>query len=138
VRQGEALAEIYASADVFVFPSLTDTFGVVLLEALACGVPVAAFPVTAPRNVIGEAPVGMLDNDLRRACLDALECSREECRAFALKMTWEESARIFLEHVVQANEVVPTRRLWLTRRRRVFEPGNDPLRVEDEARPNTR
>ena len=63
-KQGEALAEIYAAADVFVFPSLTDTFGLVLLEALASGVPVAAFPAAAPRDVIGEAPVGRLDEDL--------------------------------------------------------------------------
>ena len=98
-RQGEALAEIYAAADVFVFPSRTDTFGLVLLEALASGVPVAAFPAAAPRDVIGDAPVGMLDEDLRRACLGALECSRQDCRDFALGMTWAASARIFLDHV---------------------------------------
>ena len=68
-KQGEALAEIYAAADVFVFPSLTDTFGLVLLEALASGVPVAAFPAPAPRDVIGEAPVGALDEDLRAPAL---------------------------------------------------------------------
>jgi 1,2-diacylglycerol 3-alpha-glucosyltransferase/glucuronosyltransferase len=101
-KQGEALAAIYAAADVFVFPSLTDTFGLVLLEALASGLPVAAFPADAPRDVIGEAAVGVLDGDLRRACLEALECSRADCRAFALKMTWEESARIFLGHVTEA------------------------------------
>lgn len=124
-KQGEALAEIYAAADAFVFPSRTDTFGLVLLEALASGVPVAAFPAAAPRDVIGEAPVGRLDENLQRACLEALECSRDECRAFALKMTWEESARIFLDHVAQANQVVRTRRGWLKRRRRVPKPGND-------------
>ncbi len=75
-QQGEELAEIYAAADVFVFPSRTDTFGLVLLEALASGVPVAAFPAAAPRDVIGDAPVGALDEDLRRACLRALRCSR--------------------------------------------------------------
>jgi glycosyltransferase involved in cell wall biosynthesis len=101
-RDGEALAEIYAAADVFVFPSRTDTFGLVLLEALASGVPVAAFPAAAPRDVIGDASVGALDEDLGRACLAALECSREECRDFALGMTWGASARIFLEHVAQA------------------------------------
>jgi len=98
-RDGEALAEIYATADVFVFPSRTDTFGLVLLEALASGVPVAAFPAAAPRDVIGEAPVGVLDEDLRRACLEALECSPAGCRDFALRMTWQESARIFLQNV---------------------------------------
>jgi len=101
-RQGEALAEIYAAADAFVFPSRTDTFGLVLLEAQASGVPVAAFPAAAPRDVIGEAPVGRLDDNLQRACMEALECSREECRAFALRMTWEASARIFLTHVAEA------------------------------------
>jgi glycosyltransferase involved in cell wall biosynthesis len=101
-RDGEALAEIYAAADVFVFPSRTDTFGLVLLEALASGVPVAGFPATAPRDVIGEAPVGVLDEDLRRACLEALGCSREDCRDFTLGMTWQASARAFLTHVEEA------------------------------------
>ncbi len=101
-RHGEDLAKIYASADVFVFPSRTDTFGLVLLEALASGVPVAAFPAAAPCDVIGDAPVGQLDEDLRLACLGALECSRADCRDFALSMTWEASARIFLEHVEAA------------------------------------
>jgi glycosyltransferase involved in cell wall biosynthesis len=105
-RQGQALAEIYAAADVFVFPSLTDTFGLVLLEALASGVPVAAFPAAAPRDVIGESPVGALDEDLQRACLAALECSRADCREFALGLTWEASARIFLEHVANATHAV--------------------------------
>jgi glycosyltransferase involved in cell wall biosynthesis len=109
-RQGEALAELYSAADVFVFPSRTDTFGLVLLEALASGVPVAAFPAAAPRDVIGAAPVGVLDEDLQRACLEALECSREECRAFALGMSWEASARIFLGHVAEAMKAVQLKR----------------------------
>jgi glycosyltransferase involved in cell wall biosynthesis len=103
-RDSEALAEIYAAADVFVFPSCTDTFGLVLLEALASGVPVAAFPAAAPRDVIGAAPVGRLNEDLRRACLEALECSPEDCRAFVLGMTWEASARIFLTHIEEATK----------------------------------
>ena len=98
-RRGEALANIYSAADVFVFPSRTDTFGLVLLEALASGLPVAAFPAAAPRDVTGGAPVGCLDEDLRRACLEALDLKRQDCRDFALGMTWAESARIFLEHV---------------------------------------
>jgi len=101
-RQGEELARVYAAADVFVFPSRTDTFGLVLLEALASGVPVAAFPAAAPRDVIGEAPVGALDEDLRLACLAALECSRDDCREFALGMTWEKSAQTFLDAVTAA------------------------------------
>ncbi len=97
--QGERLAEVYASADVFVFPSRTDTFGLVLLEALASGLPVAAFPVCGPRDVIGDAPVGVLSEDLRAACLGALDLSREACRSFALTQTWEASARAFIENV---------------------------------------
>ncbi len=101
-REGEALAEAYAAADVFVFPSLTDTFGLVLLEALASGVPVAAFPAPAPRDVLGEAPVGALDADLGAACLKALDVSRVACRDFALTMTWEKSARLFVQYVSEA------------------------------------
>ncbi|RAI16179.1 glycosyltransferase, partial [Rhodoblastus acidophilus] len=88
-KQGEALAKVYSAADVFVFPSKTDTYGLVLLEALASGVPVAAFPVTGPRDVIGDSPVGVLSEDLRAACLGALEISREACLEFAADHTWE-------------------------------------------------
>jgi glycosyltransferase involved in cell wall biosynthesis len=96
--EGETLAAHLAAADVFVFPSKTDTFGIVQLEALSCGVPVAAYPVTGPKDVIGSHPVGVLDNDLRRACLGALSVSRAACREFALGHTWEMSARQFLGH----------------------------------------
>lgn len=99
---GERLASHYAAADVFVFPSRTDTFGIVQLEALSCGVPVAAFPVTGPRDVIGSAHVGVLDVDLHRACLAALALSRAACREHAMRYHWEESARQFLSNVVVA------------------------------------
>jgi glycosyltransferase involved in cell wall biosynthesis len=95
------LAAHLAAADVFVFPSRTDTFGVVQLEALASGVPVAAFPVTGPRDVVGNNPVGVLDDDLRAACMGALHISREACRAFALTRSWEKSALQFIGHVKQ-------------------------------------
>jgi glycosyltransferase involved in cell wall biosynthesis len=92
------LAAHLAAADVFVFPSRTDTFGIVQLEALASGVPVAAFPVTGPKDVIGNHPVGVLDQDLRVACMQALWISREACREFALRYSWENSARQFIGH----------------------------------------
>ena len=101
LRQGAELAGLIAAADVFVFPSRTDTFGVVQLEALACGVPVAAFPVTGPKDVIGDHAIGVLDEDLRSACLNALNISREACRAFALTRSWTTSARQFIGHVDQ-------------------------------------
>jgi glycosyltransferase involved in cell wall biosynthesis len=104
-RQGEALAEAYAAADVFVFPSRTDTFGLVLLEALASGLPVAAFPVTGPRDVIGTAPVGALNDDLRMACLSALHISSQACLEFAAKHTWEASARAFIENIADVRSV---------------------------------
>jgi glycosyltransferase involved in cell wall biosynthesis len=95
-KKGEDLTSHLAAADVFVFPSLTDTFGVVQLEALACGTPVAAFPVTGPLDVIADHPIGALDADLRSACLRALPMSREACRSFALERSWENSARQFI------------------------------------------
>jgi glycosyltransferase involved in cell wall biosynthesis len=96
--EGETLAAHLAAADVFVFPSRTDTFGLVQLEALACGVPVAAYPVPGPQDVIGGNPVGVLDEDLKSACLSALTISRADCRAFALTRSWEQSALQFISH----------------------------------------
>ncbi len=104
-RQGEELAGAYAAADVFVFPSRTDTFGLVLLEALASGLPVAAFPVTGPRDVIGNEPVGVLNEDLRYACLSALTISRQACLDFAAKHTWETSARAFVDNMAEVRTV---------------------------------
>src|SRR5437899_4521918 len=95
-KTGKDLTAHLAAADVFVFPSLTDTFGVVQLEALACGTPVAAFPVMGPLDVIADHPVGALDADLRSACIRALDVSRETCRSFALERSWENSARQFI------------------------------------------
>jgi glycosyltransferase involved in cell wall biosynthesis len=94
---GEPLARHYAAADVFVFPSLTDTFGNVLLEALACGTPVAAFPVPGPLDVIGNTGAGVLDTDLGKACLAALEIPRSQAFDHAALFTWEECVRVFIE-----------------------------------------
>jgi glycosyltransferase involved in cell wall biosynthesis len=95
----EELARVYASADVFVFPSRTDTFGLVLLEAMACGLPVAAYPVTGPRDVIGNSPAGVLHEDLRTACLDALKLRREDAVARAGLFTWRAATEQFFSHL---------------------------------------
>jgi glycosyltransferase involved in cell wall biosynthesis len=99
---GDALTGAYASADVLVFPSRTDTFGLVMLEALACGTPVAAYPVTGPRDILGAAniPVGGLDEDLRIAALTALEADRAECRRFAEGFSWSAATSMFLQNLV--------------------------------------
>ncbi len=99
---GEDLAEAYASADVFVFPSLTDTFGIVLLEAMAAGVPVAAFPVTGPLDNVRNGVTGVLDNDLGRAIAGALALDRSEVREWALQYSWENAARLFLTNIESA------------------------------------
>jgi len=100
----EKLAEAYAAADVFVFPSVTDTFGNVMLEALSSGLPVAAFPVTGPRDIIGDPRVGVLSHDLREAALAALSLSRDDARSYALRFTWEACARTFRANILAAND----------------------------------
>jgi len=101
-RENRALAKVYASADVFVFPSRTDTFGLVMLEALASGIPVAAFPVPGPLDVIDDGNVGALDEDLRRAALKALDLPRARCREHALRFSWSACARQFLDQLAPA------------------------------------
>ena len=101
-RQGAALASAYAAADVMVFPSLTDTFGLVLLESLACGTPVAAYPVTGPKDVLADADadVGAMDGDLRAACLRALRGDRGMARAHAESFSWRACTEAFLANLV--------------------------------------
>jgi glycosyltransferase involved in cell wall biosynthesis len=98
-KSGEELVHHYSASDVFVFPSRTDTFGLVILEALACGVPVAAYPVQGPLDVVGNAPVAALDTDLGAACRKALQVPRLSCRAYALTRSWRACTDQFLSNL---------------------------------------
>jgi glycosyltransferase involved in cell wall biosynthesis len=103
-KSGDDLARHFASADAFVFPSRTDTFGLVLLEALACGVSVAAYPVMGPSDVLGDSRVGILSDDLRQAALDALDIPKDQCRAWAERHSWASCTRQFLDNAIAAQE----------------------------------
>ena len=103
-RFGVELASYLSAADVFVFPSRTNTFGLVMLEAMACGTPVAAFPVTGPIDVVTPGVDGVLNEDLARAALAALEVDRGGCRRSALGRTWERASAQFLSHLVRVND----------------------------------
>lgn len=100
--QGQALTQIYSDADVFVFPSKTDTFGLVILEALACGTPVAGFPVPGPIDIIGDnQEIGCLDENLAKAINTAISRrDRQKCREFGLRFSWTKSTQSFLSHLV--------------------------------------
>lgn len=104
-KEGEELVRHYQASDVFVFPSRTDTFGLVLIEALACGVPVAALPVTGPIDVVKNGDVGFLDMDLGQAAQQALEISRDACREYALTFSWARAVDQFLEGLFPFNPV---------------------------------
>jgi 1,2-diacylglycerol 3-alpha-glucosyltransferase/glucuronosyltransferase len=101
---GAELASYLSAADVFVFPSRTDTFGLVMLEAMACGTPVAAYPVTGPIDVVTVGVDGVLHEDLATAALAALEIDRTACRETALSRTWERASTQFLSHLVRAHD----------------------------------
>ena len=96
---GTELAAHLAGADVFVFPSRTDTFGIVMLEAMACGLPVAAYPVTGPVDVVANQVTGILDNDLAVACERALRLDRAECKAYAASRSWRRCTEEFVSHL---------------------------------------
>lgn len=100
---GEELVQYYSMADAFVFPSRTDTFGLVMLEALACGTPVAAYPVEGPIDVIQSSEVGCLDKDLKKATLMALGKSRRKCRNYALEFSWEKCTNQFFNNLQLAH-----------------------------------
>lgn len=99
-RYGDDLTREYAQADAFVFPSRTDTFGLVMLEAMACGTPVAAYPVTGPVDVVSEVMNGALDTDLSEAVRRALAVPRESCREFALQHSWRAVAERLARNAV--------------------------------------
>ena len=101
-KTGMELASYYQRSDVFVFPSRTDTFGLVLLEAMACGTPVAAFPVRGPIDVVKDPSAGILNEDLREAALTALGLDRDDVRRYAERYSWERSTRQFASHLVPA------------------------------------
>ncbi|MEA1890975.1 MAG: glycosyltransferase family 1 protein [Pseudomonadota bacterium] len=101
-KTGEDLVAHLASADVMVFPSLTDTFGLVLLEAMACGVPVAAYPVTGPKDIIENGINGWVDGDLAYAVEQALNVSPQRCKSYAEKHSWERATNQFLSNLVLA------------------------------------
>jgi glycosyltransferase involved in cell wall biosynthesis len=106
-RHGEDLAAHISASDVFVFPSRTDTFGLVLLEAMACGVPVAAYPVTGPIDVVRDGVTGVLSDDLREAALAALRVDPAGCRAHALEHSWAASTRQFLSALAPVHLPAP-------------------------------
>ena len=105
--EGERLAEVYAQSDVFVFPSRTDTFGVVILEALAAGLPVAAYPEMGPVDIIGGTAAGVINEELREAALACLAIPPGACTALAARYTWDESIRQFCANL---SDVIRTRR----------------------------
>lgn len=99
-RTGQELRDLFAAADVFVFSSRSDTFGVVLLEAMASGVPVAAYPVTGPIDTVVNGVNGYLDSDLRQAALKALTVSPQSCREFAEQYSWKACSNQFLDNLI--------------------------------------
>lgn len=96
---GEELAAHYAAGDVFVFPSKTDTFGVVMLEANACGLPIAAYPVTGPIDVVLQGQTGYVYKDLRQAAIDALKLDKQPCIAYAHRNSWAKCAQTVIDHL---------------------------------------
>lgn len=118
---GDELVRHFADADVFVFPSFTDTFGLVILEAMATGTPVAAYPANGPKDIIPGSNAGAVDDDLKAACLKALEMDREDCRAHAEKYSWRACAEEFVTNLKPQPR--PERRRFWRRLRRLGRRG---------------
>lgn len=115
---GDDLARHFADADVFVFPSKTDTFGLVIIEAMATGTPVAAYPVTGPIDIIPGSYAGIVDEDLRQACLGCLELDRDKVVLHAQKYSWETVTEIFFKYLTPEYEPVARKR-WRRIRRMI-------------------
>jgi glycosyltransferase involved in cell wall biosynthesis len=109
VLTADELAQVYSQADVFVFPSLTDTFGLVMVEAMACGLPVAAFPVAGPLDVVGDSGAGVLSDDLHQACIACLSIDRSQAVQRAAQFTWPEASAQFYRALTQIRDGQPER-----------------------------
>jgi glycosyltransferase involved in cell wall biosynthesis len=124
---GDDLARHFADADVFVFPSKTDTFGLVIIESMATGTPVAAFPVSGPIDIIPGSSAGIVDDDLKTACMSALTLSRDDTRAHAEHYSWEAATDIFFKHLTPEYEPIARRR-W-RRARRMVKIASSPMHI---------
>ena len=100
-KKGYDLAQAYASSDVFVFPSKSDTFGIVMLEAMASGLPIAAYPVTGPLGVVENGYNGYCDDNLETAILNCLNISKDDCRKSSEKYSWSHCAQIFFDNLIK-------------------------------------
>jgi glycosyltransferase involved in cell wall biosynthesis len=120
-KSGEELARHFADADVSVFPSWTDTFGLVILESMATGTPVAAFPAPGPKDLIPGTGAGAVSDDLKAACLEALTMDRARCREYAEGFSWRSCAEEFVRNLKPQPK--PERRRFWRRLRRLGRPG---------------
>ncbi|MGB0905894.1 MAG: glycosyltransferase family 4 protein [Maricaulaceae bacterium] len=128
---GDDLARHFADADVFVFPSMTDTFGLVIIEAMATGTPVAAYPVTGPIDIIPDSGAGIVHEDLKTACLEALDLDRKMTAAYAQNYSWEAVSDVFFNHLTP--EYAPLARKRWRRVRRVMKIASSPYHIMKKA-----
>ena len=124
---GTSLARHFADADVFVFPSKTDTFGLVIIEAMATGTPVAAYPVTGPIDIVPDSNAGVLDEDLQKAALACLDLKREDAVAHGMKYSWALVSQVFFDYLTP--EYAPLARKRWRRLRRVALLASSPYHI---------